>query len=147
MSAMAVAMSRTERTYAYAILAKLASNMAALVFRMLELCSNLEGLLSALHTVPLEVLAPNVELRERLQEVHELLLQLLKPEPDVLSKIPPFGLLTSRLRNNTEDLGEILENLILLNNSEFHKLVAECTEHLSLSSSEGSRVRHVRVVF
>lgn len=76
------------------------------------------------------------ELTASLREVHAGINSILsKNDMCLLKRKPLFGRLINRIEEQTEDLYDIIENLVLADNSDFRKMVAGCVEKLSIDRS------------
>lgn len=76
------------------------------------------------------------ELTLSLREVHAGINSILNKNAMVLLKRKPlFGRLVNRIEEQTEDLYDIIEDLVLADNSDFRKMVAGCVEKLSIDRS------------
>jgi len=130
---------RTDRTFAYAILVRFASNYIACVIRLREVCGALDQLLGILTPEGLETLTPEQTswLTARLQEVHRLLAGFSRsPEAESIGRLPILGGLTTRAQDATEDLDDIIADLVLRNNPDFTAMISDCASSIGLSSGE-----------
>ena len=130
-----------DRTLGIALWAKHAKNMALCAGLMKLLHGFLSNLVGSLSADKLDALTKEqaLELTKKLQELHAQLTSLLE--------MPGFSQLGSRtffrasvhgLEEATEDLGDIIEDLVLSENEEFRSLVSNCTTGLSSSRVVGS---------
>ena len=81
------------------------------------------------------------ELTAKLQELHCLLASFSSTEFGVLTKVPVFGFMITSLQESTEALVDIIEDLVLANDSEYQSLVAECAASLGLAPTKESSVK------
>ena len=76
------------------------------------------------------------ELTSSLRGVHTGINSILnKNAMCVLKRKPLLGRLINRIEEQTEDLYDIIEDLVLADNADFRKMVAECVEKLSIDRS------------
>lgn len=76
------------------------------------------------------------ELTSSLRKVHTGINSMLNKNAICLLKRKPlFGRLINRIEEQTEDLYDIIENLVLADNSDFRRMVAESVEKLSIGRS------------
>jgi hypothetical protein len=105
------------RTLAYVILASGSlNNYVVLVYRLSEVASELKKFLPFLTPEYLESLSDRRKRRLtlRLQDAHRLLVQLSRsPEAETFSRFPILRRLVNRLREKTEDLAFVLDDLVL----------------------------------
>jgi hypothetical protein len=106
------------RTLAYVILARESrSNYLLLVYHLSEVASELKKFLPFLTPEYLGSLSDRRKhrLTLRLQDAHMILVQLSRsPEADTCSRFPVIRRLVNRLREKTEDLARVLEDLDLI---------------------------------
>ncbi|MGA8530918.1 MAG: hypothetical protein WB622_14475 [Acidobacteriaceae bacterium] len=78
------------------------------------------------------------ELTARLREIHENLSHVLDHHGmRVLRTKPVFSMLISSLEEDTEDLYDIIENLVLAGDKEFRSLISDCIRHLPSAEPVG----------
>lgn len=126
----------TNRTLAYAILAsQAAKNYLVAVYRMYEVEGALEDLLAVLGPDRLEMLDPDQKtwLTPKLQEVHHHLANFSRShEAETISKLPLLGNSVAKLQEYTEDLDDVIEDLVLVSDKDFRNLIAACAKSIDL---------------
>jgi hypothetical protein len=124
-----------DRTFALALWAKHASLFGQVVMLLTLVSWALRGLVRSLSSTDrLNSLTTEhaVELTKRLQETHEVLTQLSRmTDIHRLTERPVVGPLLRSVQDSTEDLGDIIEDLLLSENKEFRRLVASSVQTLS----------------
>jgi hypothetical protein len=128
---------RADRTFALALWAKHASAAGQLVMMTTLISWALKGLLRSLSPERLESLYGEhaIELTKRLQETHGILTHLSRTaEIHHVCERPVIGPLMRSVQESTEDLGDIIEDLILSENKDFRSLVATSSKTLSHST-------------
>lgn len=116
-----------ERATAYALLAKTATTIVSTSLRTYELVRALELLLRMVTQERVDQLDPSRvdRLTAQLQKVHAPLVDAARsPEAQKLLNIPILGKFVSRVQDLTEDLSDLIENLVLLRDPAFKKLIA-----------------------
>ena len=146
MTAVAITFDQMERqadhTFALALFAKHASVATRIVMLMTLLAWAARSLVKTLSSDRLESLTQEqgIELTKRLQETHGLLLTLCQSVERVrLHEKPFFAGAIHKLQESTEDLGDIIDDLILSENEQFRNLMASCTKNLSQPMATGTR--------
>lgn len=124
-----------DRTLAVALWARHATGLAASIpwfgvlhtlLRHLLRSLAREGRLSSLSD------SQALELAGRLRELHTQLMYLLDHwAMQKLKTKPFFSRLIESLEEDTEDLYDVIENLVLSSNKEFRTLLGDCINHLS----------------
>ncbi|MBI3696388.1 MAG: hypothetical protein HY238_16315 [Acidobacteria bacterium] len=123
-----------ERVLGYALLTKTAQGIAFL-WRLAFVSWNLDILIKVLSPSVLENLSDQQadELTDMLREAYVLLVDFCKlPSVMRLSHIPPFRHWIGRLRESTEELGEILDDLTLSSDPNFKELVGRSIKSLGI---------------
>lgn len=129
-----------DRTLAVALWARHVSGVISCITLFAILHTTLRGLLRSLRGG--ERLASlsgkqSVELADKLRELHSHLAYVLDHRGMCILRTKPiFSRLIASLEEDTEDLYDVIENLVLSNNREFRSLISDCVE--SLSSVERS---------
>src|SRR5690349_15913384 len=116
-----------DEAFAYALLARLAKNYLICAYRSHEVASALEQLLGVLKPEQLQALTAEqmIWLTKRLQELHRLLAEYSRSrETEAISRLPLLAGVTARVRNATEDLDDIIEDLVLVGNEDFQALIS-----------------------
>src|SRR5579884_2822549 len=121
-----------DRVLAYALLTRLAKNYVMCVYRLREVANPLEDLLARLPSDTVEKLAHDesesaARLRSRLQELYAVLAGFSKSgEATTLGGVPLPIIpgLVRRIQDRTEDLGNIVVDILLARNEEFRSLIA-----------------------
>ena len=74
----------------------------------------------------------SVELANKLRQLHSHLAYVLDHRGMCALRTKPiFSRLIASLEEDTEDLYDVIENLILSNNREFRSLISDCIQSLS----------------
>jgi len=131
-----------DHTFALALFAKHASIATRVVMLMTLIAWAAKALVRTLSAERLESLTQEqaIELTKRLQETHDLLLNLCQSVERVrLYERSFFAGPIRRLQESTEDLGDVIEDLILSENEQFRKLMAGCSDSLFQGAAAGSR--------
>lgn len=82
--------------------------------------------------------AQAAELASRLREIHEQLSHVLNHRGmQILRAKPIFSKLISSLEEDTEDLYDIIENLVLAADKDFRSLISDCVQHLPSAEPVG----------
>jgi hypothetical protein len=126
-----------DRTFALALWAKHASVFGKVVMLLTLVSWALRGLVRSLSPDKLNSLATEhaLELTKRLQETHEVMTQLSRmTDIHRLSERPVIGPLLRSVQDSTENLGDIIEDLLLSENEEFRGLVGSSVQILSQHS-------------
>jgi hypothetical protein len=130
-----------DRTLAVALWARHVSGWISGVVLFAAFHATLRGLLRALSGgTKLASLtdAQAADLAVRLREIHEQLSHVLDHRRmRVLRTKPVFPRLISSLEEDTEDLNDIIENLVLAGDREFRSLISDCVQHLPLAEPVG----------
>lgn len=125
-----------DRTFAYALLAKAAQGYVIAVLRLAELNSALDQLLKTLKPCQIDSLRSEQKqwLGCRLPEIHSLLALISgSEEAEAIGKLPILASLITRLRDSTEDMGDIIEDVLLINDETFGTLIRDCATSIHLS--------------
>lgn len=126
-----------DRTFALALWAKHASLFSQVVMLLTLVSWAVRGLVRSLSPRQLNSLSTEhaLDLTKRLQEIHEVMTQLSRmTDIHRLSERPVIGSLLQSVQNSTEDLGDIIDDLLLSENEEFKRLVASSVQTLSQHS-------------
>jgi hypothetical protein len=126
-----------DRTFALALWAKHASLFGQVVMLLTLLSWALRGLIRSLSSDRLDSLSTEqaVELTKRIQETHEVMTQLSRiTDIHRLSERRVIGPLLRSVQDSTENLGDIIEDLLLSENETFRQLVATSAQTLSQHS-------------
>jgi len=129
---------QADRTYALVLWTKHASVVGRMAMLLTIVSWALRSLIRSLSSERLESLSSEqaIELTKRLQETHQLLAYLSRmADIHRMSQAPVIGPLLCNLQESTEDLGDVIEDLVLSENEQFRHLVADCVNTLSLDSS------------
>jgi hypothetical protein len=133
-----------DRTFALVLWAKHAHHVFK-GFMLLTLISwALRSLVRNLSPGKLEHLTQQqaIDLTKRTQEIHDLLLEICRSaDMRHMHEHRIFGPAICSLQESCEDLGDIIEDLILSENEQFRNLVATCAQSLSKPELTGSRGR------
>jgi hypothetical protein len=128
------------RALAYAILAAQAAHAYVAAIRLSrDAAKALEDLIRVL--TPDSLAALSVEqkkwLTARLQEIHCHLATFARSADVTLaSRVPVLGTFIQRIQDGTEDLGDIIEDLVLVDDVAFRNLIAACTNSLGTPKGE-----------
>ena len=118
-----------ERTTAYALLAKTATTIVSTSLRTYELVRALELLLGMITQERVDQLDPSRvdRLTAQLQKVHAPLVEAARsPEVQKVLNVPILGKFVLRVHDLTEELSDLIENLVLSRDPAFKKLIASC---------------------
>ena len=127
-----------DRTFALALWAKHASLFSQVVMLLTLISWALRGLVRSLSPDRLNSLSTEqaIDLAKRLQETHEVMNQLSRvTDIHRLSERAVIGPLLRSVQDSTENLGDIIEDLLLAENESFRQLVATSVQNLSQHSS------------
>ncbi len=129
-----------DRALGYALLARVAKNFVLCIYRLRKVAGPLDELLAELKPDTLEWLAremseDGVRLRSRLGELHRVLAEFSRSHVGMTS-LPVIQGLARRVRDRTEDLGDIVETMTLATNADFENLVSCCASSLGLKQPE-----------
>ena len=132
-----------DRAFAYALLARLASKYVVAAYRLYGVATPLERVLNMLGPQEVEQLATDdsekaAQLRNRLEELHGVLAEFSGSDHVSTlstSRLPIITRLVRRIQGNTEDLGDIIENMALTRDADFASLVSSCASSLGLGHS------------
>jgi hypothetical protein len=133
-----------DRTLAIVLWAKHAKNIAAAALGVAIITQFVHSLVKSLSTDKLNTLSREqaIELTKKLQTLHANLTRLLNVSSAArLSNKTLFQSSLQNLDDYTEDLGDIIENLVLSENEEFRSFVSDCVQGLSSAHSVGARER------
>jgi hypothetical protein len=122
-----------DRTFALALWAKHARRIVRVTMTLTIVSQATRMLVKGFTPERLEALDSKqaIELTKRLQELHSLLLQLCRSTRlNGLANHPIFGGSIRSLQDSTEDLGEIIEDLVLSENEQFKSLIARAAQGL-----------------
>jgi hypothetical protein len=130
----------TNRALAYAILVSQAAHayMAA-IRRSHELANALEALVKVLTAENLSRLTVDQKkwLTPRLQEIHSHLVTFSRSRgAAAVCHAPVLGGFVSRIQDGTEDLCDVIEDLVLVDDADFRNLIAACERTITASESE-----------
>jgi hypothetical protein len=65
--------------------------------------------------------------------VHRVLADFSRsPEARAIAKLPVLNGLASNLQDKTEDLNDLIENLVLADNEDFKVLISDCASSIGL---------------
>src|ERR1700736_5110825 len=121
------------RARAYALLAQTSKQLWVGTILLWELSRKVKGFVKRLTPELIEAV-PSQRVKEitaNLQELHRLLVFLSSSqEARALTTMPVLGSMIKSMQENTEDLGDIIEDLVLANNPEYQGLVAACAASL-----------------
>lgn len=128
------------RALAYAILASQAAHgyLMAIV-RLREVTKALEDLIKVMSPDRLEGLSAEHKdwLKAKLQEIHKHLAAFSRSnDVVVLSGVPILSGYISRLQDDTEDLDDVIEDLILVSDADFLHLIGACSANIGLPLGE-----------
>jgi hypothetical protein len=130
----------TNRTLAYAILVSQAAHAyVTAINRSRELANALEELIRLLTPESLARLTPDQKkwLTPRLQEIHgHLVTSSRSSEATILSRLPILGSWVTRIQDATEDLDDVIEDLVLADDIDFRNLIAACERTITASEGE-----------
>jgi hypothetical protein len=138
----------TNRTLAYAILAsQAAKNYIAAVYRLREVVGLLERLLSVLSEDNVDSLNPvqKAWVATKLQEIHKHLAPFSRsPEAAKICglKVPWLSDLAIKIQELTEDIDDVIEDLVLVSDLEFQGLIAACKVSIGLPTEDAGAVLH-----
>jgi hypothetical protein len=136
----------TNRALAYAILVSQAAHAYIAAIRTArEMAKALEQLVAVLPSQALARLTRDQKswLTPRLQEIHKYLADVSRSsETALVSKVPILGNLVKRIQDGTEDLGDIIEDLVLADDIDFRNLIAACER--TVVAAEGEPVAKVQ---
>lgn len=125
----------SKEVFSYAYLLSTARYSALCFWRTRRIISGLNRILSFASTVELKTLTQDEvnSLLKWLREIHPLLVDLLTDHhTHVLRNLPFFTSMFQTLETQTEDLGDVVENIELAGSADFNKLVSDCIASLSL---------------
>jgi len=106
-----------------------------------ELAKALETLVSVLPSHALARLTGDQKrwLTGRLQEIHKYVADLSRSnEAAMVSRLPILNKWVRKIQDSTEDLGDIIEDLVLIDDADFRNLISTCER--SIISAEGEAV-------
>lgn len=131
-----------DRTLAYALLAGVAKSYITGIYRFREVTGQLDRLLAQLTPVVLERFAGDstedgARLLGRLEDLHEIIARISRSSSTFrAARLAIIRGYVHRLEEQTEDLGDFIENLALAKSSEFKNLVSCCSSSLQVQDSE-----------
>jgi hypothetical protein len=127
----------TDRVTAYALLARAATNGAWLIVRTYELLGALDKLLELVTDDYVQQLTPDQVrwLTTQLQNAHVPLVAVARTADRRVLSIPLLGGLIAKLQDRTEDLADLIENLVLSADAGFHRLVDACRADIKPTSA------------
>ena len=130
----------TNRALAYSILASQAAHAYIVAIRSAsQLAKAVENLVSVLPPQALVRLTRDQKrwLTPRLQEIHKYTADLSRTnETVVVSRIPILGGWVKRIQDGTEDLGDIIEDLVLIYDADFRNLIVACERTIVAAEGE-----------
>jgi hypothetical protein len=130
----------TNRALAYAILmAQAAHAYLALILDLREGVKSLEGLVSVLTPDRLERLSAEQKewLKPRLQETHKHLVAFARSEHAArLGRLPVLDGLVARMQDSTEDVNDIIEDIVLAEDADFRNLISACAKNIKAPEEE-----------
>lgn len=148
MSTPSISFDRMERdadqALAVVLWAKHAKNTAVVMFLFALMNHALKGLVKSLSAEHLNTLSAEqaIDLKRRLQEVHAELGPLVNHYGmKALAQRSLFRSSIEALEENTADLDDIIEELVLSENSEFRSLLSECADSVNSHRRAGNLVR------
>ena len=124
---------RADRTLAVALWAKHVKNVVLCAFMMQVMNTTLKGLVASLTPERLDALTHEQasDLKKKLQNLHGQLSQLLTyPPVHELANRRLYKSAIAGLENSTEDLFDVIENLVLSENRDFRELLFECASEV-----------------
>ena len=119
--------------------ARIATGFVRVCYRLTAIDRALDQLLNTLTPKRLETLTPEQTkwLLARLQELHRLLAEFSRSsEAESIARLPIVSGYVSNLQNKTEDLDDIIEDLVLVNNEDFKNLISDCASSIGLSPGD-----------
>jgi hypothetical protein len=132
--------STANRALAYAILLSQAAHAyITAIHRSHELVNALEQLIRLLTPESLSRLTPEQKkwLTPRLQEIHGHLVTCSRSnEATMLSRLPVLGGLVTKIQDATEDLDDVIEDLVLADDVDFRNLIQACERNLNVPEGE-----------
>jgi hypothetical protein len=130
----------TNRALAYAILASQAAHAyITAIYSSRELANALGALIKVLTPENLARLTEDQKkwLTPRLQEIHgHLVTSSRSSEAARLSRLPILGSLVTRIQDETEDLDDVIEDMVLANDPDFRNLIMACERNLNVPEGE-----------
>lgn len=122
---------KSESTKGWALAAKNARNAAIGVVLTVVVSKALDRLVDALTPDRLAVISreKKFELASHLQELHSLLAACCRDSQREKGRFIRF--LMANIENRTEDLGDIIEDLVLSEDEQFKALLSDCAKHIS----------------
>ena len=126
---------KTEQTLGYAFLAKAATNLFWVGYRMIELSTRLDRLVRVLTPDKIQAFTPDQceSLTIQLQQLHRLLASVGESEEIVtLSQVPLLGGCVENLRGRSVDLSDVIDDFVLIGNPGFQRLMSDCSASVGL---------------
>ena len=126
--------SRADKALAVTLWAKHAKYFVAAVAILTFVDQVTKSLISSMTPERLDHLSKEqtIELTKRLQELHAAMIRVLTMRgSDGARKAPIIGGLLNNLDAHAEDLGDIIDDLVLSEKEEFRSLLAECIQDIS----------------
>jgi hypothetical protein len=122
---------QSEFTKGWALAAKNARNAAVGVALTMVASAALDRLVKSLAPEKLGTLSKEnkAELTAHLQDLHSLLAACCRRSQHDQSRL--FRYLRANIENRTEDLGDIIEDLVLSEDEQFKALLADCVRSIS----------------
>lgn len=122
---------KSQSTKGWTLVAKNARNAVIGIATTLVVSKTLDRLVTALTPERLASLSPKnkAELTADLQELHALLVVGCRQSEREQSRA--FRLLMSKIEERTEDLGDIIEDLVLSGDEQFKMLLSDCVKSIS----------------
>ena len=135
---------RADRTLGFALWAKHVKNTALCALALAALNQLVISLVNSISADKVEALTDEqrVELKKKLLEVREKLAGLLNMNAMChLSRSWMFRGSVRGLESSTEDIADIIEDLVLSENKEFRSLLSDCVEKVNSKQAAGELAR------
>jgi hypothetical protein len=132
------------RARAYALLAQTSKQVWVATILLWEVSRKVRGFVKFLTPERIEAVPAHrvKEMTANLQELHRLLVaSSCSQGASGLTTSPVFGSMIKSLQESTEDLGDIIEDLVLADDPEYQGLVASCAASLGLAPTSESSAR------
>jgi hypothetical protein len=124
-----------KRTNAYVQLAKTSKHLIESAVLTWQISRKLEQFVKRITPQWIEALPSEkiVSLTQDIQSLHGILAEYSSHgDTAEIGKLPLFGSCIKSLQQSTEDIGDIIEDLVLSQNEQYQSLVRQCADNLGL---------------
>lgn len=123
----------------WTLLAKATTNAFKATLLMSFAAHHLKGLVTSLTAEEIARIPREeaIQLTKDLQELHRLLASFCRSQNFEQLNRTFIGLIANKIRESTEDLGDIIEDLVLSESEEFKLLISECAQGISTAAHSG----------